>query len=91
MRIFKVPTGNIFAVIGFYSLPFLQHTLLLRHLQVSESPESRAPKENRVDFSQGLSCIVLVRTTMLPCFETVLDMKHPTADLSPKPLSKNKE
>jgi hypothetical protein len=69
LHIFKDPIGNILATTGFYSLPFPKHIPLLRHLHMSASAESRAPKESGVDFSQeGLSdTLFFVRTRMPFC------------------------
>ena len=90
MRIFKDPTGNIFAGMGFFTLPLPKHIPLLRHLLVSASTESSARK-NAESISAMNSLLVSVRTRMPFAVEQSRDMNHLTADLSPKPLSKNKE
>ena len=90
MRIFKDPAGNIFAAMGFFTLPLPQHIPLLRHLQASASTESPA-RNNAESISAKDSLLVSVRTIMPFSRAAKQYMNHPTADLSPKPLSKNKE
>ena len=90
MRIFKDPTGIIIAAMGFFTLPLPKHIPLLRHLQVRASAESPARK-NAESISAKDSLLVFMRTRMFFAVEQNRDMNHPTADLSPKPLSKNKE
>ena len=90
MRIFKDPAGNIFAAMGFFTLPLPQHIPLLRHLHVRASAESPAHK-NAESISAKDSLLVSMRTRTPSCRVAKQYMKHPTADQSSKPLSKNKE
>ncbi len=61
MRIFKDPTGNIFAAMDFFTLQLPKHIPLLHHLYVSASAESSAHK-NAESISAKDSLLVSVRT-----------------------------
>ena len=90
MRIFKDPIGNILAIMGFYSLPLPQYIPPLLHLQVSESAES--PTRKNVESISSKDSLLVSMQTRTPFFRVAKQYtNHPTADLSPKPLSKNKE
>ncbi len=90
IRIFKDPAGNIFAGLVFFTLPHPKHIPLLRHLHVRASAKSPAHK-NAEWISSKDSLLVSMRTKTPFCRVAKQYANHPTADLSPKPLSKNKE